>query len=374
MRIGLNATCFNERPSGAKQRFLGLYTPVINAMVDTEFVIYAAAGVDLHSCFEGLENVSIRQTAIRNEGRWGRLINGLNYWPQALSRDHLDIFEGFHLPVVVNPTGQTLLTIHDIRGLNPHTKYFERQIYSAVLNHSISRANTIITVSDSMKRELNSIFPDASVLRIYNGIDIKMFDEIGKERAMLYVRENGIPNDFLLAIGHFEERKNYSRLIDAIGLLNDRGFSIPLVIAGNDSGQYKELQHKVDKLGLQSQIKLLQNLNDNEIGLLYKACRLFIFPSSYEGFGIPLIEAMAAKKAFLSSNISVFRELSENEGYYFPFDDIEAMAEGIEMLSGSDDEQQRLISYGQRRVPDFSFEILSKELISLYRDKIYEKK
>ena len=108
--------------------------------------------------------------------------------------------------------------------------------------------------------------------------------------------------------------------------------------------------------------------------MLYKACRLFIFPSSYEGFGIPLIEAMAAKKAFLSSNISMFRGLSENEGYYFPFDDIEAMAEGIEMLSGSDDEQQRLISYGQRRVPDFSFEILSKELISLYRDKIYEKK
>ena len=79
---------------------------------------------------------------------------------------------------------------------------------------------------------------------------------------------------------------------------------------------------------------------------------------------------MAAKKAFLSSNISVFRELSEDEGYYFPFDDIEAMADGIDRLSISHSEQQRLIVYGQRRVTDFSFEELSKELISLYRTQI----
>ena len=221
-----------------------------------------------------------------------------------------------------------------------------------------------------MKREIHSIFPDAAVQRIYNGIDVKMFDEVEKERAARYMRENGIPCDFLLAIGHYEERKNYPRLVDAIKLLNDRGFAVPLVIAGNDSGQYKELQHKIDKLGLQSQIKLLRNLNDDEVRLLYKACRLFIFPSSYEGFGIPLIEAMAAKKAFLTSNISVFRELSEDKGHYFPFNDIEAMAEGIYMLSGSDDEQQRLISYGQRRVLDFSYEKLSKQLISLYRNQI----
>ena len=103
MRIGLNATCFNERPSGAKQRFLGLYTPVIKAMVDTEFVIYEAADVDISSWFEGFENVSIRRTPIKNKGRWERLINGLTYWPQALSKEHLDVFEGFHLPVVGNP-------------------------------------------------------------------------------------------------------------------------------------------------------------------------------------------------------------------------------------------------------------------------------
>lgn len=369
MRIGLNATCFNDRPSGAKQRLIGLYIPAIRALPDTEFVVYSASDVDIQSWFDSLDNVSIRRTPIKSVGRWGRFVNGLTYWQSTLSKDRLDLLEGFHLPVVGNPVGQTLLTIHDVRGLHRHSQYSQRQVYKAALSRSLRRADTIITVSDAMKQEIHRSFPDASIKRIYNGIDVNMFNSIEDEDASQYVRETGLPEDFLFAIGHYEVRKNYSRLIDALKLLNERGFSIPLVIAGNDSGQYMKLQHKVEKAGLESQFTLLRNISDHEVKLLYRASRLFIFPSLYEGFGIPLIEAMAAGKPFLSSDISVFRELSQDNGYYFPVDDVEAMAESIITLSGSSDEQQRLISYGQVRVSDFSYEKLSQELISLYREQ-----
>lgn len=367
MRIGLNATCFNDRPSGARQRFLGLYLPAICALSDSSFVIYSAKDVNPSQWFDGLDNVSIRHTPVPSEGRWNRIVSGLTYWPTTLRKDKLDLLEGFHLPPVLNPTGKSVLTIHDLRGLHPHTQYSRRFVYRTVLKRSIDRSDNILTVSDAMKQEIASVFPDTQITRIYNGIDSDVFSRIDEEEANRFVRDRQLPSDFILAVGHYEIRKNYARLIEAIGLLNNQGMSVPLVIAGNDSGQFDELRNRVSAIGLENQIVLLRNLNDNQIGWLYHKCRLFIFPSSYEGFGIPLLEAMAAEKPFLLSDISVFRELTEEQGIYFPYEDTSAMARAIAMVAGSDDEQRRLIDYGRSRVKDFSYDKLSMELLSFYR-------
>lgn len=368
MRIGLNATCFNERPSGAKQRLLGLYTPAIRDLPNHHFVVYVAAGVDTSSWFSGLDNVSIRVTPIASEGRLKRLLSGMSYWRGALREDQLDLLEGFHLPPVANPHGQTVMTIHDVRGLHPHIQYSHGSLYRAILGNSVRRSDKILTVSDTMKREIASVFPDARIKRIYNGIDPAVFDCIDGDAAKQFIRDRNLPSDFMLAVGHYEIRKNYKRLIKAIELLNDRGLSIPLVLAGNDSGQYDELQRYVIEAGLDKQVTLLQKLDDYQIRYLYRACRLFIFPSSYEGFGIPFLEAMAAQKPFLLSDIAVFRELSEDHGQYFPPDDIEAMADAIFALALSDDEQQRLINYSRRRLQDFHFKTISKQLVSFYNE------
>lgn len=367
MKIGLNATCFSDRPSGARQRFLGLYLPAILALPDVHFVVYSAKDVDAACWFDDLDNVSIRRTPIPSEGRWSRIVNGLAYWPTTLRKDRLDLLEGFHLPPVSNPSGRMVMTIHDLRGLHPHTQYSRRSVYLTVLKRSIRRSDKILTVSDAMKREIEAVSPDTQITRIYNGIDNGVFERIDDDEANHFISDRQLPCDFLLAVGHYEIRKNYARLFDAISLLNDEGLSIPLVIAGNDSGQFEELNHRVTEACLEKQIVLLRNLDDDQIGWLYRKCRLFIFPSSYEGFGIPLLEAMAAEKPFLLSDIEVFRELSEEQGIYFPHDDSNSMAGAIAMLARSNDEQKRLIDYGRNRVKDFSFDTLSKELVSFYR-------
>lgn len=371
MKIGLNATCFNDRPSGARQRFLGLYLPAMRAMPDCHFVVYAANGINAASWFDALDNVTIRPTPIPSEGRWSRIAKGLAYWPITLRKDRLDLLEGFHLPPVSNPRGRMAMTIHDLRGLHPHTQYSRRSVYRAVLKRSIRRSDKIVTVSDAMKREIASVCPDAQITRIYNGIDAALFEGENDDAANQFMRHMKLPSDFLLAVGHYEIRKNYERLLDAIILLSERGMSIPLVIAGNDSGQFARLKERVSRVGLDKQVMLLRNLSDCQIAWLYRKCRLFIFPSCYEGFGIPLLEAMAAEKPFLLSDIAVFRELSEEQGIYFPYDDSTAMAHAIATLAGSSDDQKRLIDYGRRRVKAFCFDALSKELVSFYRALAY---
>ncbi|MDF2369217.1 MAG: glycosyltransferase family 1 protein [Rhizobiaceae bacterium] len=367
MRIGLNATCFNNRPSGARQRFLGLYLPTILALPDVHFVVYSAADINAEHWFRNVQNVSIRRTPVPSEGRWNRIISGLGYWPTTLRKDKLDLLEGFHLPPVSNPAGRTVMTIHDLRGLHPDTQYSRRSVYLTALNYSIRRSDSIITVSNSMKQEIEAFFPNAKVTRIYNGIDSRIFKQIDDNEANKFLREKKLPFDFLLAVGHYEIRKNYVRLISAVKSLNDQGLSMPLVIAGNDSGQFEELRHRVTMAGLEKQVVLLRNLDDDQIRWLYHKCRLVVFPSSYEGFGIPVLEAMAAKKPFVLSDIAVFKELSEEQGVYFAHNDVNAMASAIAILARSNVEQKRLIDYGGRRVKDFSFNRLSKELVSFYQ-------
>ena len=152
--------------------------------------------------------------------------------------------------------------------------------------------------------------------------------------------------------------------------MKDQGISIPLVIAGNDNGQYDTLQRLVSDAGLTSQVHLLKNINNTAVKFLYRTCRIFIFPSAYEGFGIPLLEAMAAGKPFLTSDIAVFRELSEDQGCYFQFDDAIAMANSIAALTESSEEQQRLINYGKTRMRDFSYDKLSQELVAFYQNSL----
>ena len=114
------------------------------------------------------------------------------------------------------------------------------------------------------------------------------------------------------AVGHFEKRKNYINLIHSIDILRDK--NIKLIIAGNattkEEIKYKnKLQNLIYENKLNYRVKLFNNLNDDEIKWFYKNCELFIFPSTYEGFGIPILEAMVFEKKIILSNISPFREI-----------------------------------------------------------------
>ena len=117
---------------------------------------------------------------------------------------------------------------------------------------------------------------------------------------------------FIFTVGHFELRKNYLNLILSIKKL--KNLNIKLIIAGNANSKKeiiykKNLQNIIFENKLNYRVKLLSNLSDDEIKILYKNCSLFIFPSTYEGFGIPVLEAMSFNKKIILSNIDPFKEI-----------------------------------------------------------------
>lgn len=367
MKIGLNATCYNDRPSGAKQRFLGIYGELIKRLPDAEFVVYEPADCRVGSWFDWAPNMSAIATPILSEGRGRRVIGGLHYWRSALPCAEFDFFERFNMPSVKSPTGRTLRTVHDIRGLLREHGLLMRSVYKAVLGRSLRRADHVITVSEAMKKEILDFYPGIPISVIYNGLDTGNFNCVTESELSVVRRKFGLPEEFVLSVGHFEKRKNYLNLLDAVALLRDRGRSCALLIVGNDSGQREAMEDRIESANLSGCVKILSGLSDLEVRCVYKLCSLFVFPSSYEGFGIPILEAMAARCPMVLSDMPVFREITQDEGIYFRHDDVEAIAFAMEKVLSSSSERARLVNYGNERVKAFSFPKLADQVQCLYK-------
>ena len=367
MKIGLNATCFNDKPTGANQRFRGMYVELVKRLPETEFVVYEPVDCRVGTWFHGAQNVTVKRTPLPSEGRAQRLVNGLRYWPKALSQDGLDTFEVFSLPLVKAPTGKTLLTIHDIRGTRAEAGLVQRVANKVFLDRSLRSADHVITVSESMKNEILGVFPSLSISVVYNGLDTHGFDTVFEIDKQEVRRKYALPAVFMLAVGPLERHKNYLRLVDAMARLRNQGRSCSLLIVGNDRGELKKIKKRINAANLSGCVKILSGLSDFEVRCLYKMCNLFVFPSSYEGFGIPILEAMAAGCPMVLSDIPVFREITESRGIYFPHDDTEATACAMEQGVSSSSDRARLIEYGNERVHTFSFNSLATQLGGLYR-------
>lgn len=367
MRVGINATCLSDRPSGAKQRFIGIYGALFRLLPDVEFILYEPNDCRISDWFPRRPNLQARQTPIPSVGRIAKYLAGFCYWPNAFNRDRLDLFEAMHLPLIRPKRVTTLLTVHDLRCIYPGNGFLQRLLFSNVLRKALRRADHVVTVSRAMRDEILRFYPRTPVSVVYNGIESSIFDTISAADCAQVAKLYSLPSDFLLAIGHFERRKNYPELIRAISILKAKAQVLQLVIVGNDSGGMAQLQEQVDELGLTDQVHLLKGLSDHELRCIYLLCRLFVFSSLYEGFGIPILEAMAAGKPMVLSDLPVFREISQDQAIYFHSHDPHAMAAAIRNALASPAACDAMVEFGRRRVHEFSFDKLAQELAATYK-------
>jgi glycosyltransferase involved in cell wall biosynthesis len=217
-----------------------------------------------------------------------------------------------------------------------------------------------------MKHEILNLCPDANISVIYNGLNYQSFGEIPQNTIENIKVNLKVPGEFILSVGHFEERKNYENLLDAIEILKKNGLEVPLVIVGNDNGHRESIKKKIFQQDLGDLVQIHSNLKDLEVQALYRLCKLFIFPSIYEGFGIPILESMAAKTPIILSNLDVFKEITQNQGVYFDPDSPDDIAKTINSTLIDSSLLDNIVDYGNNRVKDFSFDSLALQLKNFY--------
>ena len=236
-----------------------------------------------------------------------------------------------------------------------------------ILAKALTRCDRLVTPSESVRNEILSLYPDLPISVVHNGVDIDAFRAASHSDLSSIRHRHNLPNDFVLSVGHFEKRKNYLNLVTAVAQLREKQRAVHLVIVGNDNGELAAVKKHVHALGVATNVTILNGLSDFELSCIYRLCKLFVFPSYYEGFGIPILEAMAAGCPIVLSDIPVFKELTQGQGVYFEYNNPDSIAIAIDEVLSSNSERDRLIQYGRERVQDFSFQKVSMALEGVYR-------
>ena len=368
-RVALNATCLNDRPSGAKQRFLGIYRELARSLPYVEFIVFEPKDCSMNLWFKEFENVKTFTTPIPSEGRFRKFIYSTSFWNQALGSGSFDIFEGFHLPLPTAYGAKTIFTVHDVRRIHSDCSLFERIAFRHSFARAIRKSDVLVTVSEAMKRELLPYCSESQIYVIPNGLDgSAKFLHPSVEELEAFQIKYSLPERYLLAVGHLEPRKNYLRLIQALSLMHRAGQSHHLLIVGNDSGERNILDALIAELGLKDFVTLASGLSDFEVRCAYSLCKLFIFSSTYEGFGIPILEAMSAGRPMALSDIPVFREITEGRSIYFSPFDPQDIARGITLALSSKVDQDCMVRYGLQRSKRFEYSAIATNYQALYRE------
>jgi glycosyltransferase involved in cell wall biosynthesis len=243
-----------------------------------------------------------------------------------------------------------------------------KRIYLQIVFRMLKFAKRIVTVSENTKSDLirEFGFKENKIQKIYNGVDTTLFYSRTSEEIAKFKNKYSLPEKFLLAVGIGKEHKNYKFIINSLNKFwTNRELQIPLVIAGTN-GKLPDFLEDVALIAGKN-IILAPKFPYQELSLLYQSAEFLIFPSLYEGFGFPLIEAQASSCPVLSSNVSVMPEILENSAEYFsPTDELSFLA-CITNALGNNFPRKKYIELGLKNCKRFSWEKAAMETVELYR-------
>ncbi len=333
-----------------------------------------------------LEPVSFRFLPSPSRGKAGLPLAGLHYlintlaWPavKGLGRlparlpDELDIYHCSDGLLVKGGRAIKLVTVHDLVSfIFPHFQTLDNRLYhKRKLSYVRHRANHVIAVSENTKRDLLELFKLAPerVSVIYNGCD-PIFKPCPAGIEMDAVRKRlQIQGPYLLCVSTLEPRKNLKRLIDCFTQLKQRPAyqDLSLVLVGAKGWKSEELVAKIDGLKGTGLIHL-QQVSRQFLPYLYSGAEIFLYPSIYEGFGLPVLEAMACGCPVVAGRSSSIPEVLGEAGLMFHPESVEEMVEKVHLVLEDTVFKEKVVRRGLERAQQFSWKRTARQVVGLYR-------
>lgn len=235
---------------------------------------------------------------------------------------------------------------------------------------SVRNAKSIITISQSTKNDIIKEYkiPGEKVVVIYPGIKSVISQNSQSITMETLQSKYEISKNFILFVGTLQPRKNISRLIEAFAktLSQEKIPSdLELVIVGKKGWLYEDIYKKPAQLGIEEKVKFLNFVTDEELAILYKNAICYVLPSLYEGFGLPVLEAMQHNCPVITSNVSSLPEAGGDAALYVNPEDISDISEKIKTLIIDKQLRQQLIEKGKKQITKFSWEKTAKETLKV---------
>jgi len=263
-----------------------------------------------------------------------------------------------------------IATVHDIIPLLfPKIVSTRLKIYFQLFfKYQVKRASHLIAVSNYTKNDIIKFLkiPKHKISVVYNGVD-KQYKLLNKSLCKKFLQKKyKIPKNFLLYVGTLDPRKNVRLILLAFEKLKRHFPLLKLVIVGKNDWKNYEIVKIIKQLGIQDKVIFTGFVPDEELPSFYNSAAVFVFPSLYEGFGLPPLEAMACGCPVITSNTSSLPEVVGDAGIMVNPHDIKGLANAIEKVLTNKKLRQQMIKNGLKQAKKFSWEKCAKETLKVY--------
>ena len=287
-----------------------------------------------------------------------------------IKKDKVEIYHGLsgEIPIGLYKTGvKTVVTIHDLIFMRYPNLYsfFDRKIQYFKFKYAVNKADLVIAISEQTKKDIVAylnVNPEKIKL-IYQGCAQEFKEEIPSEFIELTRKKYKLKSNFVLNVGTIEKRKNVLSVIKAI-----KDIDTQLVIIGKKTSYFSEINNYISENNLQNKVVFLENVELKELASIYRMAIIFIYPSVFEGFGIPIIEALYSKTPVITSKGGCFSEAGgENSIYINALNSEEIRVQIVELLANKE-KRDFLKQKGYEFVQKFNDDKIAKNWIDTYNE------
>jgi glycosyltransferase involved in cell wall biosynthesis len=297
-----------------------------------------------------------------------------SYWrSKSIVRDlftnKIDIYHGLshELPLGIEKTNiKTVVTIHDLIFIRyPHLfRTIDRKIYYKKFKSACQRADKIIAISQQTKKDIIDFFyiPEEKIEVVYQGCNAVFHHSIADNTKQAVQEKYNLPKDYLLSVGSIEERKNLLTILKVLKEIPKQ----KLVVIGNGKAYKIKCLRFISKNNLSNRVLFLSDLNLAEMAAIYQNAQMLIYPSIFEGFGIPILEALFSKTPVITSKDGCFAEAGGSFSKYINPLSTEQMKEAILEILNSNELQEKMKTEGLKHAQYFTDHKIAENLMKVY--------
>lgn len=370
MRVGIEGRTLQGERYGVARYLTNLLKNLVLISEEHEYIVYLSQPIEPI----GFDSPQLRFEVLSRAPSltWRHL-----RLPLSMKRDKVDMHfsPSYFLPLVkVCPS---IVVVHDIT-FKAHPEWFvkdRRFRFDEMFWRKVKKADGIITVSEHSKKDIVDILGvDPSRVTVIPEAADEYFHPVQDEARLREVSERyGLGKDFLFTAGSIHTRRNLERLIEAISEASRRlDAQLELLILGIPApfSPPVDIEGKAQQCGMENRVHRVDYVSEEDLLLLYNACGLFVYPSLYEGFGLPVIEAMACGTPVVCSNVTSIPEVAGDAAVYFDPLKVEEMADAITGVYGDSSIKDELSEAGIQRASSFSWRRTAQETLQVFNESM----